>query len=475
MAAEGSAEDAADYLSRTNFKSLIEWLTAEAILNRPDDPLPFLRDLVQQKVAERPEPLYKPTDATDYVRKCYAEASASADEEGRIHGKVIKSSNRAEESSMAQRLALLEKLIDASKVIAMQLDPFEATACIIKESCRLLQCDRATLFTLDRTRNELILLVAEGAKEIRLPVGKGIAGTVAATGEIINIPDAYQDSRFDTAHDKKSGYRTNTILAAPILNGKGEITGVLQAINSSKGPFTDVDEEVVGILAAQAGIALHNANIYHLSVRAREKIKSLLDVIKAMHSDMGINSLMFTITERTHTLVDADRGTLFLADTKSGELWSMQGEINIRIPITAGIAGTVATTGQTINIPDAYKDSRFNPDVDKKSGYHTKHILCMPIRGAPSGPGQAGAVIGVIQVINKKMGVFDEEDENIMDSFLSIAGPILENSQLFNRADKAEDGTEFSGRTLVRKSSGAQARGGGGAAIIEEEEEEEDE
>ena len=95
---------------------------------------------------------------------------------------------------MAQRLALLEKLIDASKVIAMQLDPFEATASIIRESCRLLQCDRATLFTLDRTRNELVLLVAEGAREIRLPVGAGIAGTVAATGEIINIPDAYQVS-----------------------------------------------------------------------------------------------------------------------------------------------------------------------------------------------------------------------------------------------------------------------------------------
>ena len=74
--------------------------------------------------------------------------SASADEEGRIHGKLIKSGNRGEESSMAQRLALLEKLIDASKVIAMQLDPFEATSSIISEACRLLQCDRATLFTL---------------------------------------------------------------------------------------------------------------------------------------------------------------------------------------------------------------------------------------------------------------------------------------------------------------------------------------
>ena len=110
-APSGSAEDAADYLSRTNFKSLIEWLTAEAILSRPDDPLPFLRDLVQQKVAERPEPLYKPTDATDYVRKCYAEASASADEEGRIHGKVIKSSSRVEEGFGGTRRRLRRRQI----------------------------------------------------------------------------------------------------------------------------------------------------------------------------------------------------------------------------------------------------------------------------------------------------------------------------------------------------------------------------
>jgi adenylate cyclase len=293
-------------------------------------------------------------------------------------------------------------------------------------------------------------MVAEGAKEIRLPVGKGIAGTVAANGEVINIPDAYQDSRFNPENDKKTGYKTNTILCAPVMNGKRETTGVLQAINCSKGPFSDVDEEVVGILAAQAGIALHNAHIYHLSVRSREKVKSLLDVIRAMHSDLGINSLMFTITQRTHTLVDADRGTLFLVDNKTQELWSMQGEVNIRIPKTAGIAGTVATSGETINIPDAYADPRFNKEVDKKSGYRTNTILCMPIRGdAASG----GEVVGVIQVINKKMGVFDEEDENIMDSFLSIAGPILQHSQLFQRSESTS-GNEFSGKSMVRKPSG---------------------
>merc|ERR1712046_347846 len=102
-----------------------------------------------------------------------------------------------------------------------------------------------------------------------------------------------------------------------------------------------------------------------------------------------------------------------------------------------------------------------------KSGYRTNTILCMPIRGdAQSGH----EVIGVIQVINKKMGVFDEEDENIMDSFLSIAGPILQHSQLFNRSQGA-DGNEFSGKGLVRKSSQANKKPEMGAIIDEGEEE----
>ena len=81
-------EDASDYLSRTNFKSLIEWLTAESILCRPDDPLQFLHDIMCEKINQRTESNYKPTDATEYVIKVYAEASASADEDGRIYGNI---------------------------------------------------------------------------------------------------------------------------------------------------------------------------------------------------------------------------------------------------------------------------------------------------------------------------------------------------------------------------------------------------
>ena len=91
-----------------------------------------------------------------------------------------------------------------------------------------------------------------------------------------------------------------------------------------------------------------------------------------------------------------------------------------------GIAGSVASTGVVANIPDAYEHPQFNQAIDKKSGYRTKAILCMPIKSGDE-------VIGVIQLINKVKGgvVFTIEDEDIMMIFLAIAGPILAGSNLY--------------------------------------------
>ena len=438
-----TTESGEEYLNSVNFKSLIEWITAESLLSRPDDPLVFAKLIIEKKMSQRSSgEKYNPEHASNYIKQCYLEASSSADETGRIAiREPAEVSITPTDGYTKKRLILLEKLISASRVIAQQLDPLEATQCIIHETCRILEADRATLFTHDVSANELVLSVAEGAQDIRVPFGQGIAGTVAATGESINIEDVYSDPRFDSYFDMQSGYKTHTILCVPVKNGDGITVGVMQAINKHGGPFTQVDEEVLGILAAQAGIALHNANIHRLALKSKERVRSLLDIIHAMHSDMGIASLMFTITQRVQNLVDSDRCTLFMLDKSKNELWAMQGEVNIRISITQGIAGHVASTGEIINIRNAYVDPRFNQDVDKKSGYKTNTILAMPLKN------QKKEVIGVLQLINKVGGHFNEEDEEILQAFLNIAGPIMENSQLFARS-KSEDGSgnEFTGK-----------------------------
>ena len=116
----------------------------------------------------------------------------------------------------------------------------------------------------------------------------------------------------------------------------------------------------------------------------------------------------------------------------------MQGEVNIRIPMTAGIAGEVATGGKTANIIDAYLDKRFNQEVDEASGYRTRSILCMPIMAGKE-------VVGVIQLLNKNEGHFGAEDEEVMSSFLSIAGPILKSSNLSGKTKKSKGDSENQG------------------------------
>eukprot|EP00927_Polykrikos_kofoidii_P017948 TRINITY_DN18241_c0_g2_i1.p1 TRINITY_DN18241_c0_g2~~TRINITY_DN18241_c0_g2_i1.p1 ORF type:complete len:844 (+),score=114.01 TRINITY_DN18241_c0_g2_i1:51-2582(+) len=127
----------------------------------------------------------------------------------------------------------------------------------------------------------------------------------------------------------------------------------------------------------------------------------------------------------------ADKASFYLVDKEQEELFVHSGEIALRIPMSHGIAGACATTGQTINIPDAYADSRFHSDVDKKTGYRTESILCMPIRGLSDGEDQ---VVGVVQFINKKSSdgagaCFDGEDEALAEAFTNRIAPLITNAQ----------------------------------------------
>ena len=115
-------------------------------------------------------------------------------------------------------------------------------------------------------------------------------------------------------------------------------------------------------------------------------------------------------------MLQADRSTLFLNDEKNSELFAMVGEglqTEIRLPNHVGIAGTVFTSGKTVNIPHAYADLRFNPGFDKQTGYFTRSILCVPVIS------KEGKVIGVTQCLNKRGGAFSAEDEQRLRAFTS--------------------------------------------------------
>lgn len=133
----------------------------------------------------------------------------------------------------------------------------------------------------------------------------------------------------------------------------------------------------------------------------------------------------------------ADRGTLYLIDESKDELWSKvaQGRNNmveIRLPIGRGLAGYVAKTGETVNIADAYKDPRFNPEIDKRSGYRTRNVLCMPMRN------KDGRIVGVFQLLNKHDTSFGPDDESFIDGLSVHAAIALENARLAREMVQSE-------------------------------------
>jgi Nif-specific regulatory protein len=133
---------------------------------------------------------------------------------------------------------------------------------IAREATKLLDCDRASIFLLDRQRNELWSKVALGSEEIlRFDASLGIVGRAVMTGETVNVRDAYSDPRFYTAIDGQTGYRTRNVLAVPLRNQDGDVVGAFEVLNKRVGVFTGPDEEALLALASYAGSAIETAQL----------------------------------------------------------------------------------------------------------------------------------------------------------------------------------------------------------------------
>ena len=162
-----------------------------------------------------------------------------------------------------------------------------------------------------------------------------------------------------------------------------------------------------------------------------DPLVSLVKIGRSITAVTDIDILLKVIAEETKIAIQADRCTVFMLDKDKNELWSKvalgMDSQEIRFPADKGLAGYVVKTGEPLNIPNAYNDPRFNPDIDKETGYHTKTILCMPIKNNNQ------EIIGAFQVLNKLGGVFTKGDEDLLVAIGGSASIALENAQLFEQ------------------------------------------
>ncbi|MBK5254523.1 MAG: GAF domain-containing protein [Vicinamibacteria bacterium] len=362
----------------------------------------------------------------------------------RILLKLSSSDRDAFTSKLAEMLRKTSALLTVSRRLADSLSLDVLLPRMVELISEFLEAERCTVFLYDKDTDELYTKVALGlTTEIRIPAGAGIAGAVFRSGDPVHIGDAYQDPRFNPDVDRRTGFKTRNILCVPIKhkNDDGvQTVGVAQVLNKRSGDFAAEDLTLLETLNSQAAAAFVNALLHQEIRRARAEEVQLLEVTAAMSTELQLQPLLLKIMETVATILEADRATLFMHDSRARQLWAPVGQgenlSEIRFPDHLGIAGAVFTTGATVNIPDAYADPRFNQAVDKKTGYRTVNILTMPVVN------RRGETIAVTQVLNKKGGAFTAIDEKRLRAFSAQASIAMENATLFDEVTRVKNYNE---------------------------------
>jgi adenylate cyclase len=302
---------------------------------------------------------------------------------------------------------------------------------------QILQAEHTAIFLVDYDKGQLWSKVAQDNTqkflEIRIPITVGIPGHVASTGQYLNISETYTHPLFSPELEKQMGYKIHNILCMPVVSSKNQIVAVVQLANKTGNiPFNYDDEQRFRDFAASIGIILESCQSFYVAARNQRGATALLRATQTLGQSLDLEATLQIVMEQARILMQADRSTLFLYRKEMSELWTKVAAaadetnfMEIRISANRGIAGYVASTGEALNIPDAYKDPRFDPTTDRKTGYVTRNILCLPVFNS------ANELIGVTQLINKQQSSFTASDEEFMRAFNIQAGIALENARLF--------------------------------------------
>lgn len=248
-----------------------------------------------------------------------------------------------------------------------------------------------------------------------------------------NISEALKclsDARYMAQFSKSNTAKlVNEYAQGTVDFGEGNKEVALIHFDNAKNIAMNYGDElsIMGYVLTRAK-QIKNGMDFTLPIKS-DPLVSLVKIGRSITAVTDINVLLKVIAEETKIAIQADRCTVFLLDKEKNELWSKvalgMDSQEIRFPADKGLAGYVVQTGEPLNIPDAYNDPRFNPEVDKKTGYVTKTILCLPIKNNNQ------EIIGAFQVLNKMSGVFTKGDEDLLVAIGGSASIALENAQLF--------------------------------------------
>lgn len=226
------------------------------------------------------------------------------------------------EAKLARSEKTVRALRDVGLALGSTLDLDQILELILGKISELLDADRATLYLLDEHRGLLMSRVTLGGevRSIELPIGEGIAGHVAKYGKTARVKDAYEDPRFLRSWDELTGYRTRSILAAPMRNHVGRTIGVVQVLNkrSSKNGFSKHDEELLSALATQAAISIDNSRLFLSVIQKNMQLVETKEQLEHRIADLALLFELETSMSGAGSLEDLSRAVISAAARACG-------------------------------------------------------------------------------------------------------------------------------------------------------------
>jgi len=330
----------------------------------------------------------------------------------------------------------VKALRDVGLALGSTLDLDQLLELILRKIAELLEADRATLYLLDEQRQRLLsrIIIGDEAKSIELPVGSGIAGHVAKFGQTVRIKDAYRDRRFSRHWDEMSGYRTRSILAAPMKNHVGRTIGVIQVLNKQSSAagsdeFSQHDEELLTALATQAAVSIDNSRLFLSVIQKNMQLVETKEQLEHRVADLKLLFELESSMARAASFEELARAVVVEAaracGAQAGGVMVDEGEEGVfvyfldiakgkptevrRVGVRRGegILGLTMRTNEAQHI--AASDSRSaSPPISSRFGWQlgieVRSAIAMPLEGPEETP------IGALALFNaSRPGGFSQD------------------------------------------------------------------
>ncbi len=323
-------------------------------------------------------------------------------------------------------------LLEAARVFNSTLDYEELIPLILKLVMKAVGSEAAMSFRVDKNRSDMKIRFL-GARDENLftcshQPGQGVTSWVADYQEAVIINDPSKDERIDYDLRKKCGVKIRSLLSVPLI-GKGQLIGVIEAINKIDAEFTEEDLDVLIGLSNQIAVAIDNANLYRQVKREVLEKNMLYEIGKALSGSLKLDEVLQQILISFKQVVQLDAGWVFVIDPESKDIdsiasvgYTSENESQLHIKMGQGLVGDIAKSGKSEIVPDVSKDSRY-----VSCGLKTKSELVVPIK-------VDGRVIGVLNIESETLDAYNARDLSLIEAFASQAGISIERARLHQQS-----------------------------------------